>query len=200
MPRWGWCLLTVLWGVAAAGGYWLGLDYASINGHLNDPVAIWPKNSGITRDSQRPTFVVFIHPKCPCTRATVRELDRLLARYRDRMTVYVVVYHPAAAAAGWEQTDLVASARELPGVQLVVDQDDVCLRAFGPSTSGECLLYSQSGKLLFQGGLTPARGHEGATLGQAAITALLRGESNSYHQSPVFGCSFESTNCPQGSR
>ena len=42
-------------------------------------------------------------------------------------------------------------------------------RRFGAATSGEALLYSPSGKLLFHGGITPSRGHEGGSVGRDAL-------------------------------
>ncbi len=60
---------------------------------------------------------------------------------------------------------------------------------FGAATSGQTLLYDASGRLLFSGGITPARGHAGDNDGSDALLELLSGGSGRHHQTPVFGCS-----------
>jgi hypothetical protein len=43
--------------------------------------------------------------------------------------------------------------------------------------------------LRFRGGITGSRGHEGANTGRDALLACLRGSSEEFHTTPVFGCS-----------
>jgi hypothetical protein len=59
-------------------------------------------------------------------------------------------------------------------------------------TSGAVLLYSSDGKLLFQGGITPARGHQGDSFGRQRILALLDGDAPDRRDAPVFGCALAS--------
>ena len=55
------------------------------------------------------------------------------------------------------------------------------------ATSGHALLFDRDGRLLFRGGITPARGHEGDNFGASAIAARLAGRP-ARAEAPVFGC------------
>ena len=68
------------------------------------------------------------------------------------------------------------------------DADGVEAARFGAKTSGQALLYAADGRLLFHGGLTPSRGHEGDNEGLRRVTAILDGKA-ARDESPVFGCS-----------
>ena len=59
---------------------------------------------------------------------------------------------------------------------------------FHVTTSGQTLLYSAAGELLFSGGITFARGHAGDNAGRTAIESYSAGDSPGYRQTPVFGC------------
>lgn len=61
-------------------------------------------------------------------------------------------------------------------------------RVFGAFISGQTLLYSATGSLLFNGGITDARGHEGDNPGRTALTSILSGGKPAAIQTPVFGC------------
>ena len=60
--------------------------------------------------------------------------------------------------------------------------------AFGAFTSGQVFLYGTSGELLFSGGITGSRGHEGDNAGRDAVESLLDRRNAPAH-TPVFGCS-----------
>ena len=61
--------------------------------------------------------------------------------------------------------------------------------SFGAFTSGQVLLYdARRGALRFAGGITGARGHEGANAGRDALQSVLD-EGAAKARAPVFGCS-----------
>ena len=66
-------------------------------------------------------------------------------------------------------------------------------RRFGVSTSGQTLLYDNAGALLFAGGITGARAHQGDNDGRRSIVALLNRETPARTATNVFGCSLFST-------
>jgi hypothetical protein len=192
MSRSLWIALVVSWGAATGWGLWKALEYESAVAVVKTPPCQWPGNCAIARDAQRSTLLVFVHPKCPCTRATIRELERLLARHRGRVAVRIIVLKPVGAPTGFEQTNLLAHLGPFPDLQIVVDEGGMYHRQFQASTSGECFLYDVQSQLVFHGGLTPYRGHEGPSAGQSAIVALLRNQTALHDSSPVFGCPLES--------
>lgn len=111
-----------------------------------------------------------------------------MARVRDRLEVYVIFIKPTGVEQGWEQSDLWTSAAEIPGVEVVIDDQGWESQIFGVRTSGQSLLYDPNGKLLFSGGITIGRGAEGDSAGAAAIVSLVLGEGGPVRETNVFGC------------
>ena len=70
--------LLAVWGVAIAAGC-LGLaGLREPAGRQAGPTpSDWPRDSVIPLDGRRPTLLMFLHPLCPCSRASVEELAEL---------------------------------------------------------------------------------------------------------------------------
>ena len=149
----------------------------------------WPAEAKVALDPDRPTLLMFAHPQCPCTEATIGELNRLLVRCGGRATVRVLFFAPEHAAEDWTQTDLWKSAAAIPGVSVQIDRDGKTARNFGAQTSGQVVLYDSRGELLFQGGITAGRGHAGDNAGADAIVSRLRAGAGERNRTAVFGCS-----------
>ena len=60
-------------------------------------------------------------------------------------------------------------------MRVVNDVEGVEARRFGAQTSGTTSLYSPDGRLLFSGGITSSRGHEGDNAGEDALTQAISG-------------------------
>jgi hypothetical protein len=143
--------------------------------------------------ADRPTLLMFIHPRCPCTRASLGELEQLLHDCRGRLAAQVFVYRPQSAAPGWEQTDVYRTAASIPGVELRIDHDGAERDRFGARVSGETLLYDAAGRLRFHGGITAGRGHRGDNAGRDALEACVLSGAASKASAPVFGCTLASS-------
>jgi hypothetical protein len=150
--------------------------------------ARWPAGISISPSGDGPTLIVFVHPRCPCTRASLGELEHILSCCQGSLRAYVIAFRPAIAEAGWEHTDLWRIASKLHGIRLLSDVDGMLARRFGATTSGHTLLYDESGRLLFDGGITSARGHQGDNAGRRAISAILTGNGDVVRTTSVFGC------------
>jgi hypothetical protein len=185
--RWPW-LVAIVWIVAVLAGLETVWNYANTPAQAVEPRSEWMANSQISLDSDLPTLVMFAHPHCPCTRASVAELARIAAQGAGRFVGWVVLFKPGDAVEGWEQGHLMRSAEEIPGVHVVTDRDGQLARLFHITTSGHTLLYNPRGKLLFSGGITSARGHAGDNVGESAIVSLLGGLPAKTSHTPVFGC------------
>jgi hypothetical protein len=176
-----------VWILTIGAGMRMLWAYADTPGPPAAAKAMWPAEASFRRDARGPVLLLFLHPQCPCSRATIDELARLLAGAPAPAAIYALVYRPADAAAGWERTDLWSSAAALRGVQVMTDVGGAQARVFGALISGQTLLYSATGSLLFSGGITDARGHEGDNPGRTALTSILSGRV-ARAQTPVFGC------------
>lgn len=194
MSRMGWGVLISAWFVCACCGFWVALDYQRTAAATDSAPLHWPGSCDLSTDPALPTMLVFVHPKCPCTRATLAELERLLSRRSHRATVLAIFLRPEGVSAGWEKTDLWAKANAIPGVRGVVDQDGQYRRLFHASASGECFLYDANGTLVFHGGMTSGRGHEGDSLGKDSLACLLSDIAAPTNQTPVYGCLLKQPN------
>jgi hypothetical protein len=164
------------------------LKYKSTSGPRADAVQTWPEESRLRRTSGQPTLIVLAHPQCVCTRASLSELNVIMQRFRGGLTAYVLFVRPHDMPDNWEQTDSWRRAQEIPGVAVLVDRDGTETKRFRGYTSGQTLVYDAGGRLLYNGGLTAARGHEGDNLGRRAVIALLSGEARGPLVHNVFGC------------
>ena len=134
--RWFALTATSLWALAVAIGlYALELHGAS-PGRSGVAVGRWPARSRIHLASGRPTMVVAVHPLCPCTRATVSELARLLTRCAGQVEVYLLIFVPERAGHGWGPTAGLRRLAAMPGVHLLDDPAGEEADCFGARTSG----------------------------------------------------------------
>jgi hypothetical protein len=191
-------IALVIWVVAVGGGTIEMTRYANSPGASGQAPTAWPKESQIRFDSSRPTLVMFAHPRCPCTRASLGELAVLLAQCPGQIDAHVVFLKPADTSGNWEKTDLWRIASSIPGVTVCADDAGVEARRFHSETSGQTLLYDRSGALRFEGGITLSRGHAGDNPGRSAVQELLREGHSNLANTPVFGCSLFDNKCQQG--
>ncbi len=167
------------------------IAYKSVGGPRNAAPDDWPTATTLAHSAVQPTLIMFVHPQCVCSKASMAELGRLVNRLPGRISVEVVFARPPGTADGWERTPLREAALAIPGVVVVDDPGNVEAERFGAATSGTTLLYDASGRLLFAGGITSLRGHEGPSFGQERIVALVTDGHADRRDSPVFGCELQ---------
>ena len=162
--------------------------YKAAPGEAAAAPAAWPKETSLKSGAGKPTLVMFAHPRCPCTAATLSELARLKTRLGDAVAAHIVFVRPDGTDEAWRQTRLWAKAQDIAGVELHEDVGAVEAVRFGSTTSGQVLLYGTDGALQFAGGITLARGHEGDSPGAARIAELVEKGHTERTDAPVFGC------------
>jgi hypothetical protein len=181
--------------LAAAVVLWIGTvgamthairQFESTPGRAAAALRTWPAKS-IPHPAGRWTLVMLVHPRCSCSRASVQELQAILAKAPPSLRAYVLVYRPSGLPAGWEQTDVVEAASRLPRTEVRMDDEGREVKRFGGFTSGQTFLYDGNGILRFSGGITSLRGHAGANRGRADVIEIVRSQLGSA-QHPVFGC------------
>jgi hypothetical protein len=186
--RFAFLAAMLLWFVAVAGGLLTLWCYENAPGAAAAAPTRWPNDSRIKPTPGRATLVMLTHPHCPCTRASIEELDKLIAHCQGRVSAYVVLTRPKGFTEEWVETDIWRKALKIPGVSVLIDQDGIEAQRFRAATSGQVLLYGADGRLLFSGGITGARGHIGDNAGRSAIEALVNTGSANNDHSLVFGC------------
>lgn len=182
-------LIGVAWAIVVVAGLASMGRYQDTPGIAATPSVEWPKGTHLRPATDRDTLVLLAHPQCPCTRATIGELNGIMAECEGKMTVYVLFLKPSGFAADWAKTGLWRSAAAIPGVNVRLDDGGVEAARFHGQTSGQTLLFDSRGHLLFSGGITDGRGHSGDNAGRDAIVSLLLTGKSERTTTPVFGCS-----------
>jgi hypothetical protein len=182
----GSALLTLWLVLVGLGAAWL-MRYENQPGPTALAPDPWPPPSRLPREPQRWTLLLFLHPHCPCSQASLTEVAALRREVPTLATV-MIFCRPEGTPDGWEKGDLWDQAAALPGATIITDTGDTERRRFGAVTSGQVLLYDGQGRLRYVGGMTRARGQTGENPGRTAITQLLRGETARTTTAPVFGC------------
>jgi hypothetical protein len=185
---------AIAWALSMTAGLYFVWRYETTPGEVaGDAPRELPTLPGLGPADGRATVVMLAHPKCPCTRASIGELHSLFSQMRGAARGVVLFMIPRERAKEWQDTDTWRRAAEIPGVQVVADEDGLIAAQLGAKVSGHTVVYDQHGKLVFAGGITSARGHMGDNAGRSAIVALLgdQGETKGQGvlvQTPTFGC------------
>jgi hypothetical protein len=177
------------WAGVVAVGLAVMLSYETTPGQAAKTPPHWPRFTHIPQPSGRPSLLLFAHPHCPCTRATMGELARLMTQCEGKLDAAVLFFSPKDSGPSWEQTELRREAVGIPGVRVLDDKDGDEARRFGAETSGQTVLYDASGQLLFSGGITASRGHSGDNAGRSAIVSFVNSGHADRNSTPTFGCS-----------
>src|SRR4051812_9788239 len=96
-------LFVALWASAVIASAALLMRYESTPGTAQ-AVHPWPADAPPFLDLRKPTLVVAIHPKCPCTRTTLVALRELVTRYPAAASVHAVFYCPDNLRAEWSDS------------------------------------------------------------------------------------------------
>src|SRR5262249_38480619 len=158
----------VCWIGVIAWGFGGLAEYSVRPGSVGTVPPRWPSPPGIELARECPTFLMFVHPQCPCSRASLEQLQQIMAVAGSRVAAGVGFFQAADAAADWGKTESWRMTMAMP-VRVVQDSDGNLARRFGAETSGQVVMYSPSGALLFSGGITPVRGEVGENAGQTAV-------------------------------
>ena len=142
----------------------------------------------VARVAGQPTLLMLVHPRCACSRASLHELNEVMNRVRG-VTATILFVQPDGTDESWVHGESWERAHEIPNARVVIDRGGQEARRFRVAASGHTLLYDAGGALVFSGGVTGARGHEGDNAGRQTLLAALRGDGAG--ASHVFGCALE---------
>jgi hypothetical protein len=174
-------VIGILWLATVVGGFWLWERYDATPGTASTTAL----TADVANDG-RWRLTVFAHPRCPCTRAALREVAELAAA-RPELAIRVLFIRPSNSPDGWDRSEAWELARRIAGADVTCDADGAEARRFGAKTSGHAVLTDPAGAVVFRGGLTPARGRTGENVGLNAVRAWSDGRSGA-SSAPVFGC------------
>jgi hypothetical protein len=182
-------VVVAVWCVAVGAAFAAVWHYKLTPGARAAAPAQWPDASGLRRAPGVANVIMFAHPQCPCTRASMSELERLATLLGERARIHVVIAEPDDVPDDFARGAILERARAL-GADVMIDRGEVEAHRFGALTSGATVVYGATGALVFEGGLTVARGHEGGPAAARIRDLLARGAA-APPASPVFGCGLD---------
>lgn len=182
---------AVVWSAVIAYGMqqWMVFEYTPgiIDGHP----PTWPAASRLRADERSGTLIVFVHPRCACTRATLNKLAVILTDCPNPPSNYVVLSAAGEDSSPESEADLQRRYAEIfPNSHVILDRDGSESKRFGATTSGFILFFNKRGRLRFSGGITPHRGGEPPCDSEEQLAGALRDTSAAVVvETPTFGCS-----------
>jgi len=178
----------IVWALAVGFGIRELLIWDGTPGAPSNAPQMWPQDSVIDRERSEKTLIMFLHPRCKCSQASLENLARATHQFHSKPHIVIVFTVPNQADGAWNDTALWGAANALSNVRVVADKDGIEARRFGAFTSGETQVYDDDGRLIFSGGITPRRGHVGMSDGLEALTAAINNASHFKGTAAVFGC------------
>lgn len=176
-----------LWSLLVVSGLAKLAEHQVVPGQAVGGPTSWPADAGFSSDSLKPTLVMLAHPGCPCTLASLRELERIQGETSVGLTAHILFLEVPGAPK--EDSATIRLARGLPGVVVHASVPAETAHIWGARTSGQVFLFDRTGVLRFSGGITPNRGHEGLNIGHSAVVSFVRTGKLTTDHAAVFGCS-----------
>jgi hypothetical protein len=186
-------IACLLWAISIGLGLYLLMNHEITPGAPPQaPPIKFPKDTKLKLSSDKDTLVMFVHPQCPCTTASLKQLAPL--SLNQNLNIQLVHFKPSITPDGWKEEWQLDDWTKQKTVQVIEDSDGHEAKRFDAKTSGQTFLFNPSGALLFHGGITAARGVTGDNVGfNTLLKALARDKTAEAHdpnlkKSLVFGC------------
>ncbi len=182
-------LLISFWAVIIALGMLQFYRYETREGAKEVSNKSWPEGTSLSYSKSKFSWVMGIHPKCPCSLATVGNLERLFRYIEEPFHITALVRQDPLSDES--KSKVVRRLSKLPQVSIFFDERGETAAKFGMLTSGDSRIYNRSGELIFAGGITINRSHEGWSPGASLILEQMSKGSKKSVELPVFGCNIQ---------
>lgn len=181
---------VAVWLTGIGAVWWAGVRYESAPGS-NGIARDWPAGAALQPAPAGVTLLFFAHPQCPCTRASLAELERIVASAPPARLFVLLADVPEG---DWRGSNFRAAAGRIPNCTVISDPGGELAAAFGAEASGHAALYNAGGRLLYWGGVTSARGVRGENAYAQMLTSAIH-TATEVGLGPVFGCPLQDEGC-----
>jgi hypothetical protein len=179
---------TILWVLAISIGFFSFYKYEFTSGTPGEISEYWPLETNIKKLQTPYQLIMFVHPKCSCTKASIHELADIMNQSKGKLMANILFIKPSLFDSDWIKSDIWYDSKTIPNVITLVDDEGKEASIFGATTSGQTFLYDAEGNLLFHGGITQTRGHVGSNLGSNTVLSFIQQGKCLNHSTPFFGC------------
>jgi thioredoxin-related protein len=133
-----------------------------------------PLHQHLALDGNKPVFLHFFNPSCPCSRFNVQHFSQLVRQYGKDVTFVVVLQGDQSPSL----FDLSLKKIYTLNIPLVKDSNRDLARLCGVYATPQAVLLSHSGQLLFRGNYNLARycTQEKTNFAEISLIQVLQGE------------------------
>src|SRR6186997_577410 len=96
----------VVWGVVLTMGFRSLIEFETTAGAPGVVRAAWPADAPVAFEAGKSNLVMFAHPKCPCSRASLAELVKVLTRTKGALQASILFYTPTDGTREWKGAEL----------------------------------------------------------------------------------------------
>lgn len=180
----------------------LGIGIGVIEHYANQPGPVGSEPAahepGTHEPRTRPLARMYVHPRCPCSRASLLELAALMSSPQVVADLEIHFYRPADAPDDWASGRAWRLAQQIPRARILIDPEAARAHADGALTSGHLVIRTADGAIAYSGGITRSRGEQGHSPAHDRVLHLLGAERDSHNEPAlaqaapatglVFGC------------
>ena len=188
---------ALAWLAAVLAGFVTLHAYEATPGPAGRSPEGWPASSRLAPSRGRADVLMALHPRCPCTIASLESLAEIVRESSGAATVRLLAYRPDGSPEGWGAAGIRRAAETVPGAIVVDDPGGVEARRFGLGTSGAIVAFDASGRTRFSGGPTSGRGVAERSAGGASLGEVLANRGPARADCQTYGCPLVSG--PRGS-
>lgn len=129
------------------------------------------------RKHEKPVFLHFFNPACPCSRFNIKHFKKLVQTYGDKLDFMVIVHSedPISEQEIKDEFDL--------SVPCIIDEDKKIAESCGVYSTPQAAIIDMSGKLFYRGNYNKSRycTDKKSDFAQMAVDSLLKNQ-----EIPVF--------------
>src|SRR5262245_2323003 len=109
------CSVWLLVVTAGTVAFW---NYGKTAGSAGATPQRWPAGAPFSLDPAHDTLVMFAHPQCACTRASLEELNQLMAQCQGKVVTHILFFKPDKFSEAWANSGLWGNAAAISGVRI----------------------------------------------------------------------------------
>jgi hypothetical protein len=183
-----WVLAGLGWLALIGAGFGWIHAYETTAGPESSLHAAWSSRSAPEIAAGHREIVMAVHPRCPCTEASLRALARIMEKSNGQTDVRLLVYRPEHSPQSWAGSHWKDVLKSTKGIAFVDDPGGREASRLGMKTSGAVVFFDGSGQLRFVGGLTATRGADDDSIGVELLRTVVAGGVAKSTTCDVFGC------------
>jgi hypothetical protein len=181
-------LVMAAWMAMAAAGFRALETYEGTPGSTGRAPPDWPEGSALDFVPRLPNVVMAVHPRCPCSRASLDLLAEIARSAPSNSSIRLLIFRPEGTDPGWAGETCPPELEPTGGAIRVDDPGGREAARFGLATSGAVAAFDADGRLRFSGGLTARRGRVVPSGGAEDVASVLAGREPWRGVAAVFGC------------